>query len=131
MNISVNKKALVVAIVAIAIASSVLITYAADELSPYSTNEKGQTYGNGNQISEVGYDPDLILAEGPDGTLGYVYASDLEGDFVPQTPDEAISWQNAHIGEDRVIPLYAVDGETVIGEFVVSGYNPENVTYSY
>ena len=64
-----------------------------------------------------------------DGTEGYVYKSDLDGD-LPETPEEAIAYQAA-IDEKMagatpgtpvvmdVIPLYAADGVTVIGEFEI------------
>jgi len=125
----VRMKALFAAIAVILIfgvSTSLFVAYA-DKPASYDMNDKGLTYGNGNQISVIGYEPDLILAEGRNGTLGYVYASDLNGEFEPRTPEEAIEWQNEHIGEDRVIPLYDIDGETVVGEFIVTGYRPEYV----
>ncbi len=73
-------------------------------------NENGQTYGLESEGS-----PDLIAAQGIDGTYGYILSTDLYGpEFI--TPDEAVEWQEKHKGK-RVIPLYENDGITVIGEF--------------
>ena len=85
----------------------------------YPTNENGQTYGPnmGDLIlSELG-ESDLILAEGENGTIGYVKQEDLHGP-QPKTPEEAVKLNEA---KPREIPLYDVDGETVIGKFIVGG----------
>ncbi|WMJ77477.1 MULTISPECIES: hypothetical protein [unclassified Sedimentibacter] len=74
------------------------------------TNENGQTYGLESEDS-----PDLIAAQGIDGTYGYILSNDLYGPEF-STPEEAVNWQEKHNGK-RVIPLYASDGKTVIGEF--------------
>ncbi|GEM_PF-1061825 len=73
-------------------------------------NENGQTYGVDSEDS-----PDLIAAQGIDGTYGYILSNDLDGPEF-STPEEAVNWQKKHNGR-RVIPLYASDGKTVIGEF--------------
>ncbi|MDI6707263.1 MAG: hypothetical protein QME73_13590 [Bacillota bacterium] len=100
-------------------------------INEFNVNNNGQTYGNGIEADAIGYDPELIEARSIDGTIGYVYASDLEGDFVPQTPEEALAWQSQkkNIGKDRIIPVYAQDGKKIIGEFVIKGYDPSNVKY--
>lgn len=73
-------------------------------------NEDGQSYGIESEDS-----PDLIAAQGIDGTYGYILSNDLYGPEF-STPEEAVNWQKKHNGK-RVIPLYASDGKTVIGEF--------------
>lgn len=96
----------------------------------YNTNENGQTYGSAMYAPSPDKEPDLILAEALDGTEGYVYASDLNAD-LPNNPEELLAytarnqkiWDNAPIGQvviARTIPLYAVDGKTVIGEFPIT-----------
>lgn len=75
-------------------------------------NENGQTYGIESEDS-----PDLVAAQGIDGTYGYILSNDLYGPEF-STPEEAVEWQKKHKGK-RVIPLYANDGKTVIGEFVL------------
>ena len=65
-------------------------------------------------LSELG-ESDLMLAEGENRTNGYVKKEDLNGP-QPKTPEEAVKLNEA---KPREIPLYDVDGETVIGKFFV------------
>lgn len=98
----------------------------------YALNEQGQTYGNMNpELSpEIQEAPQLIAAIGIDGTSGYVYYDDLQGE-LPNNPEEALSYMeklNEQIAEARkrgdqylrYIPLYESDGKTVIGSFGIS-----------
>ena len=97
-------------------------------IPPYPVNKNGQTFGN---MAFVGpYNPvrpDLIACIGIDGTEGYCYQTDLNG-VQPNNPDEAMEYMNRLVQRYeemrrngdmyvRVIPLYAEDGVTVIGEF--------------
>lgn len=85
----------------------------------YQKNENGETYGSSLNARPQDKLPDLISAVGVDGTSGYVRASDLFG-AMPKTPEEALAQQSKRkVGEIRKIPLYDVDGKTVIGEFNV------------
>jgi len=101
-----------------------------DPAHVYETNENGQTYGSAMYAPSPDKEPDLILAEAPDGTEGYVYASDLNAD-LPNNPEELLAtmardqeiWDNAPVGQvviARTILLYAVDGKTIIGEFPIT-----------
>jgi len=101
-----------------------------DPAHVYEINENGQTYGSAMYAPSPDKEPDLILAEGVDGKEGYIYSSDLNAD-LPNNPEELLAytakmrkiWDNAPVGElvvARTIPLYAVDGKTVIGEFAVT-----------
>ncbi|NPV71705.1 MAG: peptidase M56 BlaR1 [Firmicutes bacterium] len=87
----------------------------------YPRNENGQTYGSAAYATSPDTEPDLIAAPGVDGTLGYVRKVDLDGP-PPKTPDESLAPQRRAGGSIRVryIPLYAVDGETVIGVFKIT-----------
>jgi hypothetical protein len=69
--------------------------------------------GNG-VISDQGAEriPELIRAVGDSGIEGYVRFEDLEGPR-PSSPEEALEFS----GTDRVIPLYAEDGRTVIDTY--------------
>ena len=92
----------------------------APEPKPFETNDAGETYGSAMGAPS---DPDLIYAEGEGGVVGYIRAIDING---PQfnSPEEALKYQEEHnllSGEDRPIPLYASDGVTVIGTFVLRG----------
>lgn len=107
-----------------------VVAYAAS--TRYQLNDRGMTYGHVDprlppNEQEI---PQLIAALGIDGTEGYVYASDLDGD-QPETPEEAIKYmENLEIeiaaakaaGQEylRYIPLYESDGVTVIGKFGIS-----------
>lgn len=82
----------------------------------FPTNENGQTYGSSAKCNSIETEPDLIQAIGIDGMEGYVLAKDLNGE-MPKTPEEAIAMQKEFPADGILIPLYAVDGKTVIGEF--------------
>ena len=82
----------------------------------FPKNESGMTYGSDLDVTSIDEEPDLISAYGVDGTLGYVLFKDLEGER-PKTPQEALEQQSKNKGKVRQIPLYAVDGKTVIGVF--------------
>jgi hypothetical protein len=88
-----------------------------DEIA-YPQNEKGQTYGSALDAPSYEDEPDLIKAYGIDGTIGYVKKEDLDGP-EPKTPEEAVRLSNE--AKPREIPLYDVDGETIIGKFIVGG----------
>lgn len=83
--------------------------------SEYPTNKDGMTFG-----SDFGQDesPDLVLARGDDGTVGYVKRQDVYGpDDV--TLEDVLRQMEAGDPESRTIPLYAEDGTTVIGKFTL------------
>ena len=72
--------------------------------------------------------PGLLLAQGEDGTLGYVRATDL-GEPQPKTPEEAVALmaeRKASGYTGRYINLYAPDGVTVIGRFHVGWSHSTN-----
>jgi hypothetical protein len=90
----------------------------------YPVNERGITYGSALGANSPADEPDLILAYGVDGTLGYVLKTDLYGED-PASPEVAA----ARATTQRVsIPLYAEDGTTVIGEFVLEGGKSSELT---
>ena len=68
----------------------------------------------------------LIAALGSNGTRGFVKAEDLDGD-LPSNPAEAVAYMEEMERKTaygtkkyvRLIPLYAEDGVTVIGEFAI------------
>lgn len=90
--------------------------------SNYQINDNGETYGSGLQELISGVAPDLIKAYGSDGTLGYVRSEDLELEEI-NTPEEAMEYQRKRQhNSERIIPLYEVDGETVIGTFKIKSH---------
>ncbi|MBP1996205.1 hypothetical protein [Paenibacillus eucommiae] len=86
----------------------------------YPKNKNGQTYGSAADAASPETEPELISAIGVDGTNGYVLKKDLDGG-QPKSPEEAIAIQNSRPPGGRDIPLYDVDGETVIGVFHIEG----------
>ncbi|OAB25880.1 hypothetical protein PMSD_26835 [Paenibacillus macquariensis subsp. defensor] len=86
----------------------------------YPKNKNGQTYGSAADATFPETEPELISAIGVDGTKGYVLKKDIDGE-QPKSPEEAIAIQNSRSPGGRDIPLYDVEGETVIGVFHVEG----------
>lgn len=97
-------------------ASSLAITASASLEQPrYSTNSSGQTFGPA--IGDL--DPDLILAEGDRGTLGYVLAIDLVGPAM-SSPSEVGTWLKANPQDQpRSIPLYDSSGTKTGDTFTI------------
>jgi hypothetical protein len=99
----------------------------------YKTNKDGLTYGSSMYSSSPESEPDLILAETLDGKEGYIYKEDLNYGQV-DSPEKLLSldkqnqkiWDNAPAGEvvvAKYIPVYKLDGKTIIGEFPITiGY---------
>jgi hypothetical protein len=76
----------------------------------FDTNSFGQTYGSAEHVESDAALPDLIEAFGTDRTFGYIYAHELllgsevtSNQSIPSSP--------------RTVPLYDVDGRTVVGSF--------------
>lgn len=86
----------------------------------FPKNKNGQTYGSVKDAASSKAEPELISAIGVDGTKGYVLKKDIDGE-QPKSPEEAIAIQNSRSPGGRDIPLYDVDGKTVIGVFHVGG----------
>ncbi|MGG3506138.1 hypothetical protein ABES58_11690 [Paenibacillus lautus] len=84
----------------------------------YPNNKNGQTYGSSADAASPETEPELISAIGVDGTAGYVLKKDLDGE-QPKSPQDAIAIQNSRSPDGRDIPLYDVEGTTVIGVFHV------------
>ena len=83
-------------------------------------NSHGEIFGSEFLLAEIGVKPDLILARGTNGELGYVKASELERNEI-STPEEAIAYmESEEYKVTRTIPLYDCEGETVIGSFEFS-----------
>lgn len=53
-------------------------------------NDNGEIYGSGLFLDEIGVQPDLIIAEGINGEIGYVKAEDLN-DAEIETPEQAVT----------------------------------------
>lgn len=93
-------------------------TFAGQDVVPGQTghNASGQAYGPLTDLSfRTG--PDLFEAGATNGRLGYVEASAFAAAMAPASSLEAAL--NSTQG-DRTLPVYAVDGKTVIGEYLIS-----------
>lgn len=100
--------------------------YATPNYSPLSAYQSGtiavqknsanEIYGSELFLNQIDIQPDLILAKGTDGTIGYVRYEDLDDRAMSLT--EAI--EKMKCNSTRMIPLYESDGVTIIGEFMVS-----------
>lgn len=121
MSKNVRKMISCVLTVAILLSMS-MMAFAAEPESAveYETNANGETFGNRNQAEVLGYEADLILAEGENGVVGYVRASDLNNtaDSPTSAVNEMQARENSALG-GYYIPLYLEDGTTVIGQFFV------------
>lgn len=107
--------------------SAVVGSAVADSRGGFPVNAHGQTYGSVANATS-GNTPDLVLVELPDGSTGYVNASDLaaaDGGDV-STPAEAVARQEAQQSQalgaasatsTSDLPVYKSDGTTVIGSF--------------
>lgn len=114
-------------------ATGLVMSVNADSLAPtrgdivvpsYPKNEFGETYGS-NALAETSeQEPDLVAAVGTRGEEGFVRKEDLSLPD-PSSPAEAVKRQLEQelSGGGRLLPLYEVDGRTIIGEFLV-GYDP-------
>lgn len=89
----------------------------------YKINENGQTYGSGMYASDSFNLPDLILADGDNGVQGYIKKTDINND-LPKNPTEALEWNKKleNAPAYREVPLYDVDGVTVVSSFKI--FNP-------
>lgn len=90
----------------------------------YPVNANGQTYYNDTAgILSDDY-PDLVGVIATNGKEGYVYKEDLF-DYSPSCPEEAVKYMEVlkELNDQgiyfQIIPVYAVDGETVIGDFEI------------
>ena len=88
-----------------------------------NTNVNGQTYGTIMDATSMDTCADLLAAIGDDGTEGYVLATDLWGKRA-STPEEALAL-NKDAWKSREIPLYASNGNDIIGTFTI--YPPAKV----
>ncbi|YCH06799.1 hypothetical protein ACTAQJ_17095 [Arthrobacter sp. alpha11c] len=92
--------------------------------APIEKNAAGQTYGLPTEVDGVSVEPDLIRAYATNDRIGYVNNNEQKvatGDpSLFKSPEEALHWQANRPKGPVSIPVYDLDGVTVIGEFVFS-----------
>lgn len=85
----------------------------------YPVNENGDTFGSAAAVSDPSNEPDLIRVLATNGKEGYAKKADLDAGAASNPEEAREQAANAATAEDRSVPVYANDGETVIGEFVI------------
>lgn len=110
---------LIVVTLVIGLLSVTMVAMASRTNPPFPKNQNGQTYGSAMNVTSVNELPNLIKACDSHGNIGYVWATDVLGE-APKSPQEAVA-QNSKSEVVRQIPLYDVDGKTVIGSFNIGG----------
>ncbi|MFI2566697.1 peptidase M56 family protein [Paenarthrobacter sp. NPDC018779] len=104
----------------------ITVQYVKQETTEWAINKDGKTYGMENENGA----PDLVAVLATNNVRGYVYNTDLEeatGTAAMKTfksPADALAWQEARGDAPVSIPVYDVDGKTVVGEFVIGGGPP-------
>lgn len=89
--------------------------------SQYGVNENNMTYGSYANVTSDADAPDLIFAVATNGLEGYIKNTDFN-----QGTDISLEQVQAGLQfEEKAIPVYEVDGTTVIGEFII--YVPTTV----
>lgn len=90
----------------------------------FEKNAAGQTYGLPTEVDGVSLEPDLIRAYATNDRIGYVKNEERKvatGDpSLFKSPEEALHWQASRAKGPVSIPVYELDGVTIIGEFVFS-----------
>lgn len=93
----------------------------------YPANQKGETYGSALDAISPDTEPDLIQAVASNGREGYVRKADLDqadGSAAAKSfksPADALAWQRSSGATDHAVNVYAKDGVTVVGTFLVAG----------
>lgn len=102
------------------------------EPAEYNLNANGKTYGSASMASNESELPDLIGVVGENGTNGYI----MKSDFIleqPASPDEVPEYMEKKRKIEKQggykVPVYDVDGVTVIDEFTIGG-NSSEIEYS-
>lgn len=87
----------------------------------FPVNQLGETYGSGAGLLPS-QQPDLIEAVATNGKDGYVSKAALaanSGAWV-SNPQQAVQWDKImETRGDTTLPVYANDGTTIIGSFVI------------
>jgi hypothetical protein len=83
----------------------------------YKVNEEGLTYGSDYYAKTIDESPELICVLGLNGIKGYVYAEELYNST--NSLEEVLEYVGSE-HQDYTIPVYDVDGETLVDYFEIS-----------
>ncbi|MBR1759349.1 MAG: hypothetical protein IJ744_11605 [Lachnospiraceae bacterium] len=87
----------------------------------YDVNANGEIYGTITaleELEEMGYHLDLAYAQNEEGVYGYHKLSELG--FWLETDEEVTTWRKQQ-DELTYVNLYDSDGETILGQFRLTG----------
>jgi hypothetical protein len=90
----------------------------------WPVNEAGQTYGN-SALAAPSDAPDLVTATATNGEQGYLLQTDIDSVTADALLNSGASfeaiqtWIDTVGSVDHTIPVYAEDGTTVLGEFLI------------
>ena len=109
-------------------ASGIYYRNEGEKLAPtYPINANNETYGSLADAISEDTEPDLVLVQLADGTLGYVRNADLTGE-VPNNPEEAVAMQIEKenriqkakgLKTGKTINVYDVNGESILEDFFI------------
>ena len=88
----------------------------------YPVNQLGETYGSAAGVPPS-QQPDLIKAVATNGMVGYISKTALAADSGANVsnPQQAVQWDKTMAARGKqALPVYAQNGTTVIGSFVIS-----------
>jgi len=95
----------------------------------FPKNSRGETYGSLSKASPRDV-PYLIEVIASNGQVGYVQRSafDAATGANVSSPQQAVTWDEQAANGDLSIPVYAQDGTTVIGSFIITSARGTSIT---
>ena len=69
-------------------------------------------------MSDPANEPELIRVLASNGVEGYALKQDLDADMAANPHEELAASRLAN--QERIVAVYAQDGTTVVGEFIIS-----------
>ena len=90
----------------------------------FGTNAQGKTFGSGDVVDPKQL-PDFVGVIATNGKEGFIKKDDFRTqpmtlDQVRKLPTEVIDGKKVFVAPSRLVPVYASDGTTVIGQFRAS-----------
>lgn len=86
----------------------------ADSNQLYELTDDGETYGSGLDAEQCGYAPDWMLAQGTNGSEGYIKTADC---WTPEAKNPEDARENYSERRVKSIPVYEEPSElsTIVG----------------